>query len=296
MDLAKLPAVLWRWRWLVVAVIAVTVFALGLRLGTNKAPYQATVRIQISEPQDGAVPLADTAYRPSSNLRDDLLLVQNDFLAVLRSPEVQNRTLKQLHLAGQDRSYAVAARPLTDSDFIDLQVSARTPALAQAVANAHAAQAIQYYGELRAKPAAATRELLDVQVQRARDALPPRSAAPSLEAQQAQATYQSLLKEQADAVLAEATALQATNIQLVAPATVPTRQAWVRQVGTQLGLSVVGSLGLGILLALLLESILPPARRAPDPLASHVDGHVDRRATSAASRGDDQQVQPGGVR
>src|SRR5881398_3328539 len=100
MDLAKLPSILWRWRWAVISVIVVAGVALALHLRTTTTAYQSRVRIQVTAPQDADVSLIDTGNPSSSTLRDDLTLVQNDFLAVVNSDEVRRRTSQQLGLNG----------------------------------------------------------------------------------------------------------------------------------------------------------------------------------------------------
>lgn len=300
MDLVQLPAIVWRWRWVIVAVVAVPVLAQGLRLGTSSTPYEAAVRVQITAPPLEDVQLLETGNRSSSYLRDDLTLVSSNFRAVVSSPEVYDRTIQQLHLQGRDRAYKVTASPVFDSNFIDLLVAARNPSTAQAIVNAHAAQAIRYYGELRAQPAAATKDFLDAQIGSLRATLTSSSAvaagataasqasaspavvAASVEAQQARDTYQLLLSKRAEAALLEQDALRATYIQVVEPASAATRKAWIRTAVILLGLSLVGSMGLGLLLALLLESLFRRASVPPAAQAGQMNGYSVGNALTEA--------------
>ena len=310
MDLVKLPSILWRWLWVIVSVVAVTGLVLGLRIRTTQSVYEAQVRIQITAPQAEGVPLFDIGNRSASYLRDDLTLVRNNLLVVAHSREVSDRTIQQLDLQGEDRAYEVNARSVRDSDFIDLLVSARTPDLAQAIANAHAAQAIQYYGELRAKPATATKNFLAAQLLSAQETVrssgtavasapapgdagaAEANVAASPEARQARETYQLLLKKHAEAALAEENALRANYIQVVEPAVAPTRPAWARKFATLVGLSLVGSLGLGLLLALLLESLFQRTRLARATLASQVTGSADGLASPVVAHGPASGARP----
>lgn len=272
MDLVRLPSILWRWRWVIASVVTVTAVALGLRLWTTRSVYEAQVRVQITAPQFEDVPLFSTGNRSSSYLRDDLTLARNNLLVVARSRVVHDRTIRQLELTGQDAAYHVDVRPLRDSDFVDLVVLARAPKLAEHIANVHAAHAIRYYGELRAKPAAATKDFLAEQLLAAAErlraadatasalAVPTASTAPA-DIRQERETYELLLKKHAEAALAEENALRATYIQVVEPAVAPTRPASARKFFALAGLSLVGSVGLGMLLALLLESVV--GRKGP---------------------------------
>ena len=295
MDLVKLPSILRRWLWVIVSVVAVTGLVLGLRSSMTPAVYEAQVRIQITAPPAEGVPLLDTGNRSASYLRDDLTLVRNNLLVVVGSREVYDRTIQHLGLQGHDRAYQVDVRPLRDSDFIDLLISVQTPDRAPAIANTHAQQAIKYYGELRAKPAAALKAFLATQLASTQGTMasgteaapaPTPSAAGTVEARDAEArqaheTYQLLLKKHAEAALAEEQALRAHHIQVVEPAAAPTRRAWARNFGTLVGLSLVGSLGLGLLLAMLLESLFPRTSRAQATPASRMTRSANGVARSS---------------
>jgi uncharacterized protein involved in exopolysaccharide biosynthesis len=303
MDLMKLPSILWRWRWVIATVVAVTGIALSLHLRSSRAIYDAQVTLQITDPGSEQVLLFDDPQRSSSFLRDDLVLVRNNLTAVVHSGEVHYRTVQQLELQGPDRAYQVDVRPLIDSNFITLVVSARNPDLAQTIANTHATQSIQYYGELRAKPAAATAELLDAQLKSAKESLassdqqfgptlsPSRTGAstpsPSASAatQQGLDTYQLLLKKHAEAVLAEQNALKATYIQIAEPATAPSQSTFASKLVTLIGLWLVGSSGLAVLVALVLEAVFGSRRLTHAPVASQAVSNRDR-ATVPAQAGE----------
>jgi uncharacterized protein involved in exopolysaccharide biosynthesis len=298
MDLMNLPSILRRWLWLIVSVVAVTGGALTFRLWTTPVHYDSEVRVQVTAPGPDDVVLFSPGNRSSSNLRDDLVLARNNFLLAARSREVYDRTTKQLGLAGPEADYTVDLRPLRDSDFIDLVVSAQTPELAQSLANAHAVQAIRYYGELRAKPATATQALLAEQLvttaerlrvsNDARNGDSPAGGAAVAEARaeaaaQAREEYQILLKKYSEAGLLKESALRAPNLQVVESAVAPTRPAGVRKLAALLGLALVGSLGLGVLLALLLDAIV--RRVGPGLIRSRREACMDGRAEQPTSQG-----------
>jgi hypothetical protein len=293
MDLMKLPSILMRWWWVIASVVVLTGLIVGFRLHRAQATYQTQVRIQITAPQGEEVPLFDTESSSSSFLRDDLVLVRNNLLAVVQSGEVYNRTGQQLDLQDQDWAYTVDVRSIPDSNFVDLLVSARTPALAQAIADVHAVQAIRYYGELRAKPAAATKSLLAEQIDSTWKILTSGSsgqsdttAAPA-QIQQARDTYQLLLKKMAEVTLAEENALRATYIQIAEPAATPTRSTSAATAVGIVGLALVGSVGFGLLLALGLESFLQRRSGAVEsrprciPLRAPHAGHASESANGA---------------
>jgi len=162
MELIGLLRVLWRWLWLILSVTLVTVLGLGFRLRMTGPVYQAQVKVQLTAPQQEDVALFDR-YR-STSLRDEITVARNNFIEVLQSREVYNRTIAQLGLKGEDAAYTLEVRPLRDSDFIYIFVRGRTPELAAEIANTHVSAAITYYGEVRAKPATAAKNFLAEQL------------------------------------------------------------------------------------------------------------------------------------
>lgn len=271
MDLTRLPAILWRWRWVMLSVVVVTIVAAVLHLRRATPVYRASVRIQLTAPQDADISLLDVGNPSTSTLRDDLTLTQNNFETVVQSGTVRSRTVERLGLDGGEAAYGVTISPVPDSNFVDLVVSARTANVARSIADVHAAQAIRYYGELRAKPAGDTKKLVAEQLQSARAALesaaaPKSSESATAEVDVARSTYQFLLKKYADASLAAENAARVTYIQIAEPATLPLAPA-ARGLATFIGFSLVGALGLCVLLALLLESLFTHTRRAPVAIA-----------------------------
>jgi uncharacterized protein involved in exopolysaccharide biosynthesis len=296
LDLIKLPAVAVRRWYVIVLVVLVAVAAQGLQLATASNVYESRVRIQVTAPSADNMQLLAGSVS-SSYLRDDLLLVRNNFTIISQSPEVRNRTIQELGLQGPDRDYDVSIAKITDSDYLDLVVAARTPDLAEAIANRHVRQSIRFYGELRAKPATATVDFLASQVQAAQEKITSLqegsqntssggASARSTELQQALDNYRSLLQKQADAKLVAQRAAEPSYIQVVEPAEAPAKPSWRNSLGPTMSLTLVGSLGLGLLLALLLESLFPPktARIRPSsPGVQFVEMLVASRETDLSA-------------
>jgi hypothetical protein len=273
MDLFTLLGVVRRRIWLILAVAVLCTAGVGFALRPGKLAYESQARVQLTTPQSEDVTLL-SGYR-SSNVRDESTLARNNFLVVLKSPEVYERTAKELGL-GPDDAYTVAGRPLRDTDFIDVTARGTSPELVERVADVHVALAIQRYGELRSKPAGATRSFLAQQIESAALARTQATAAdPAMrsEAKEARESYDLLLKKYSEAALAEENAQRATYIQVVNPAAPAVLVASPTRVATVLGLAGLGGIGLGSMLAFLIESIAvrgvtleaPPMRysRAP---------------------------------
>jgi uncharacterized protein involved in exopolysaccharide biosynthesis len=162
MELIDLLQVVRRWFWLIVAVVIVTELALWLGTRSAEPVYAASVKLQISTPQSADVAAYDE-YR-SISLRDEITVAINNFLELLQSDEVRERTISQLGLEGKDGHYTLHAEHVQDADFVNVTVEARTPSLAAEIANTHVKIAIAYYGELRAKSTNAEKELFAEQL------------------------------------------------------------------------------------------------------------------------------------
>ncbi len=162
MELIDLLRVVRRWFWLIVVIVVVTELALWLGTRSTEPVYAATVGLQISTPQREDVPTYDE-YR-SISLRDEITVAINNFVELLQSDEVRQRTISQLGLEDKDGHYTIAAEQVRDADFINVSVEARTPSLAAEIANTHVAVAVAYYGELRAKSTNAEKSLFAEQL------------------------------------------------------------------------------------------------------------------------------------
>ena len=255
MDIFTIAGAIRRRWWLVVLAGVLCAAGAGFAFRPGKLAYESIVRIQLSTPQSDDVSLVNASR--SSNVRDEATLARNNFLVVLKSPEVVDRTANTLALGQADADYAVTGTALRDTDFIEVDVRATTPELAQKIANTHVQQAIQRYGELRAKPAGATRSFIAQQIGGADKLTPDVPADPTAtsdQARQARDSYDALLKKYSEALLAEESARQASYIQVVSPADMGTPVATPTRIATVLGLAGIGGMGLGAILAVMLQS------------------------------------------
>jgi uncharacterized protein involved in exopolysaccharide biosynthesis len=162
MELIDLLRIMRRWLWLIVVVVVVIELALWLGVRTTEPVYAATVSLQVSSPQRADVAAYDE-YR-SISLRDEIVTAINNFVELLQSDEVRQRVVTQLGLEDKDAFYTIAAKHMTDADFVNVKVEARTPSLAAEIANTHVSIAIAYYGELRAKTTNAEKNLFAEQL------------------------------------------------------------------------------------------------------------------------------------
>jgi uncharacterized protein involved in exopolysaccharide biosynthesis len=169
MELINLLRVVRRWLWLIIAVVAMTELALWQGMRSAEPVYVATVTLQISTPQREDVAAYDE-YR-SISLRDEITVAINNFIELLQSDEVRQRTIGELGLEDKNSSYTIVARQVRDADFVNVTAEARMPSLAAEIANTHVGIAIAYYGELRAKATYAEKDLFTEQLRVAEEEL-----------------------------------------------------------------------------------------------------------------------------
>lgn len=167
MELIEILRVLRRWGWLIAVLVLVTQLAVWFGVNSAEPVYTASLNLQVSVPQRENVATYDE-YR-AVNLRDEITIALNNFIEILQSEEVQERTLAQMGL--NDEDYKIKAARLRDTDFILVTVESASPERAAEIANTQVAIAIAYYGELRSKYTTAEKELIAGQLQLAQAGL-----------------------------------------------------------------------------------------------------------------------------
>jgi succinoglycan biosynthesis transport protein ExoP len=168
MELINIFSTLRRWSWLIISIMVVTVVALFWGLKLAKPVYEAQATLQLSTPPQEDVALYDQ-YR-YVDVRDMVTVARNNFIAILKSDEVHNRTVKKLNIDTERIEFGLEITSNSDSDFVVVLVSAPSSPLAASIANTIVDQAVDYYGELRAKPTIKERDLYAEQLQTAEEA------------------------------------------------------------------------------------------------------------------------------
>jgi capsule polysaccharide export protein KpsE/RkpR len=149
MEFVGVLKVMWRWLWLIVLIVGTTCVLLYMNPNFSVVDYRAEVILLFTTPDREDVSAFDDYVFTSE--RDEVTIAINKFIEIAQFPEVMRRTLEELNL--QDVQYDVVISAELGADFIYLTVAADTPELAAQIANAHAANAIEFFGELRTMPA-----------------------------------------------------------------------------------------------------------------------------------------------
>jgi uncharacterized protein involved in exopolysaccharide biosynthesis len=161
-ELTDLLWVLLRWSWLIVLVVVVSIGSLVYLQQRAVPAYQTQVTLLLSTPDREDVNV--TGEYTFTNDRDEITNVSDRFVTIAQYSEVKQRTLQEL---GLEHDYSVVANARLGADFVTITISADTPELASTIANAHAENAIEYFGEIRALPSTEALEHFDAELQTA---------------------------------------------------------------------------------------------------------------------------------
>jgi uncharacterized protein involved in exopolysaccharide biosynthesis len=165
-ELTDLFWVLLRWSWLIILIVVATVGSLVYLQRRIIPAYEATVTLLLSTPDREDVNV--TGEYTFTNDRDEITNTSDRFVSIAEYDEVKQRTLEEL---GLSVNYRVDAAVELGADFVTITVNADAPELAAALANTHAQNAIEYFGEIRALPATQALEYFDVELEAARQNL-----------------------------------------------------------------------------------------------------------------------------
>ena len=165
MSLRSVLNILWRHKWLMIGIILVTMLAVPLRLMTSRGEYTGTVKLLVTAPEQTSVDLFG-AYR-TSTAADEINIARNNFGDVLKSDETRRRVIESLALPDALHEYKVSVNLSRETDFLTVEITTLDSEWAARIANEHIAQARQYFGEIRAQPAALAKLALAAQVSEA---------------------------------------------------------------------------------------------------------------------------------
>jgi uncharacterized protein involved in exopolysaccharide biosynthesis len=146
-------------------IVFVTMLAVPLRLMTSRGEYGATVKLLVTAPEQTSVALFGD-YR-TSTVADEINIARNNFSDVLKSEETRRRVIQSLNLPEALRDYKVSVALSRETDFLTVEITTLDSQWAAQIANEHVAQARQYFGEIRAQPAALAKLALAAQVSEA---------------------------------------------------------------------------------------------------------------------------------
>lgn len=158
--------VIWRRKWITLLVVLAALVLVGPGISATRNEFIGTVKLLVTLPEISTVDLYGS-YR-SSTAQDEVNLARNNFADIVNGSEVRARTIEALGLSESLRSYGLEVEEPRDSDFLVVKVRAPERVWAAEIANTHAEEALTYFGEIRARPAAAAKGALNEQLEEAR--------------------------------------------------------------------------------------------------------------------------------
>jgi len=154
--------IIWRRLWLIAIIVGSTLGVITYTSLTAEPVYRATVKLQVLAPESQEVVLF-TPARPAA-LTEEIDAVQQEFAAAIKSGLVAWKTIADLNLTMSASELLERLTINTDREFLIFTTDSENPEEAEAIATTHVNNALAYYGEVRAKPAAVALEFLSEQL------------------------------------------------------------------------------------------------------------------------------------
>jgi uncharacterized protein involved in exopolysaccharide biosynthesis len=165
MTLNSAVNILWRHKWLMLSIIFVTMLAVPLRILTARGEYTGSAKILVTGPEKTHVDIFGS-FRTMSE-EEEINIARNNFVDVLRSDETRRRVIVSLALPETLHDYRLQVSVSRETNFLTVHVTTFDGQWAAQIANEHVAQARQYFGEIRAQPAALAKLALAAQISEA---------------------------------------------------------------------------------------------------------------------------------
>lgn len=161
-ELGKILKTIWRWSWLIILCVLLAGGATWYSLYNAEPMYEASTTLQFSTPDRGDVELVEQYSFVSA--RDEITLAISNFMQIAESQNVRSATVAQLNLNELDADYELSVQSSRDADFVEIKVAALSAELAAQVVNTHSELAKSQFGELRARPAQASKDYFEEQI------------------------------------------------------------------------------------------------------------------------------------
>lgn len=168
-ELGRILKTVWRWSWLIILCVLLAGGATAYSLYNTAPMYEASTTLQFSTPDREEVDLIDKYSFVSA--RDEITLAISNFMQIAESGNVRDAAAAQLNLSEPDSEYELTVSSSRDADFVEITVAALSPELAAELVNVHSEIAKQQFGELRARPASASKTYFEEQISEIRKQL-----------------------------------------------------------------------------------------------------------------------------
>ena len=144
-------AILRRWLWLILLLMVATTAVIYYRSSTAPPTYQASIELQVIAQEPEEVSLF-TPLR-GAGAEEQIRGVREDFINILNSHTIARRTIAELNLSIGSRQLLQAISVQAEGEFITVMARAPSPQAAEALATTHVNNALEYYRQVRSRPA-----------------------------------------------------------------------------------------------------------------------------------------------
>jgi len=149
--------------WLIALILVVTIGVILFNSSREKPVYRAYVKLQVIAPEPQEVSLF-TPSRPVAS-REEIVTVQQQFDAALRSPYVAWQSIADLNLGISAAELLDGLTVFADGEFLHVTFVADNPMLVEAMATTQVENAFEYYAEARAKPSTVALQFIEQQLE-----------------------------------------------------------------------------------------------------------------------------------
>ncbi len=153
-----------KWWWLILLTLIAAEAAVLYTLYTLPPAYKTSVKLQVVAPGPREVPLFGET-RPSV-VRDEVFLVQNNFIEIIKSDAIAQRAASELGLSVSSLEIPkkLTISPVPNTDFLYVYLEWRNPDIAPKILAAEVRLSQEYFARSRAKPASNARQFISQQL------------------------------------------------------------------------------------------------------------------------------------
>jgi len=164
-------APLLRWWWVVLLVVLAAEIAVLYTLITLAPSYKSSVKLQIVAPGPRQVSLFGD--QQSQVLRDQIFLVQNNFIEIIKSDAIAQKTVDEVgtFASSQDILDKLTVSPIPNTDFVYIYLTWPDPVEGPQIVSTQVRVAQEYFARSAARPASSSRQFISQQLAGAKQQL-----------------------------------------------------------------------------------------------------------------------------
>jgi len=169
LELKSYGAILRRWLWLILLLTVVTTGVIYYRSSTAPPIYQAAIELQViaQEPEEVAL---FTPLR-GAGTEEQIRAVRDDFVTILESTSIARQTIGELNLNINARQLLKDINVRIEGEFITVMARAVGPQAAEELVTTHVRNALEYYRQVRSRPAEIAEEFIAAQLRESKEEL-----------------------------------------------------------------------------------------------------------------------------